>query len=172
MPKTPNPNNKPPRRKRTATTGPRCSYQDVLSWKDYKIGPMDIPKLCQELHEWVHTDESWDMLQFYNMKGIGRRTFEDWLPKHSNLKDMYEYAKSVLAEKRQRYATFRRYGTDPMVIQRTLHQYHPDWKLVYDEDRELKLKKLELQDKESKATQQAMAFFGLGMKKNETDIPG
>lgn len=135
------------------------SYKTYKDWCKTKIGEVNIESICQLLYKWSLSEKSLDFLQFYKETGIARGTFQDWKDKYPTLKDTYEHVKDIIAERRQRFAIFKKYGTEPTTLFKTMRLYHHEWKQVYEEDQAHK--------KDQDAIAELMNFF----KNKEVVLP-
>lgn len=115
----------------------RAGYQsakDVLSWRTTELGPVFLDRLCDELYVWGKHETSIDMHEFYHSWGMSRSMFDSYKLKHDQLKYVYELVKEMVGVRRQKLAMYKKFECDPGTIAKTLRQFHPDWRIVFEED--------------------------------------
>lgn len=113
----------------------RADYRTVLSWRERGLNPQSKEAFMQEYHEWAEQPSSIDFLDFLHNHGVPHRTFLDWTNRYDDLKDLHQDVKTKIGARRQKIAFFpKSHEADSAAIQKTLRNYHPDWREVYDED--------------------------------------
>jgi len=100
-------------------------YKLMLSWTEAKADSPFFEKLADELILWVEGDESRIFTEtFYRYKHINQRQFGKWLQRSPVLANAYEYAKGVMAERKQRGLAKFNYA---MAVAPTMGHYSDIW---------------------------------------------
>jgi len=102
-------------------------YFDLQTFKMKPISPQFIDQLAEKLIVWVDSDE--DALifeEFFKLTKIYSANFYEWLEKSENLKRAHEYAKSMLAIRREKGGLKRK--LDPGMVQASMPMYSKAWK--------------------------------------------
>lgn len=157
----------------------RDSYKSRRVWNGMNVFKAIKDELINAYRAWADLPTSEDYLDFIDFYGIPYRTFQDHYLQDPEMKEVHEEVKLKLGARLQKIA--RRpleHKANADTYTRTLHWYHPDWRRNYDENRELKIKKLEMEKEklkqEKKNLEAQIAFYGMGMKQSndKKDIPG
>lgn len=119
---------------------PYLNAKDVLGWRERDMGEKWIAKLCDEYLEFADDPKSEDWLDFIHWYGIPRTTFDEWKAKYPSLKEVDTLVKNILGSRKQKWATHREFNCDPKPLMNTLRYYHPDWRALADEEKELRTK--------------------------------
>jgi len=132
-----------PTKRKKARQKPRglfTSSSDLMSWRTAKPTKEWIQEFADLLLEWAQQEDALDLIDFYSYHGIPEGTFYDWIDKYESLKVAHKMTMRMLGARKQRLATFKKYGTNENVITRTLFQYHPDWKVSHEEEKAMRSK--------------------------------
>jgi len=113
----------------------QADYRTVLSWRERGLDPQAKDALMQEYYDWSEQPTSIDFLDFLHDHGVPYRTFLDWTHRDPDLKDLHHHVRTKIGARRQKIAFFpKAHEADSQAIQKTLRNYHPDWRETYDED--------------------------------------
>jgi uncharacterized membrane-anchored protein YjiN (DUF445 family) len=104
---------------------PLQHYKLMQSWTEAQADNPFFEKLADELINWVEGDESRIFTEtFYRYKYINQKQFWDWLNRSEVLRKAYEYAKGVMAERKQRGLAKFNYA---MAVTPTMGHYSDIW---------------------------------------------
>lgn len=113
----------------------RNDYRSILSWRERGLTKESKEVLMQEYAEWADNDDSIDYLDFLHGIGVPFNTFCDWYQRNKDLKELHIFVKERIGARRQKLAFFaKKSGVETGAIQKTLRQFHPDWREAYDEE--------------------------------------
>ncbi len=116
----------------------------MLSMREKGFTERDKEVLMKAEWDWVQSEDSLDLNQFYRAVGIARTTFERLINSDERVKFIHAQVKDFLGERRQNMAFFpKKYDADSSTIRMTLRNYHHDWRAMFNEDAELKKKDAE-----------------------------
>lgn len=119
-------------------------YLNVRSMRMHPVTQAFIEDLCKELVAWALDDElkrfkqPLMIAQFYTRHGIPRRTFYKWCKDFPQLDEAYEFAKEVMAARRETGAIIKEYDTSTIAFMQP--HYSPEWKDMLEYKAELKAK--------------------------------
>ena len=77
------------------------------------------------------------LFQWYKSVGISRDMWEEVVQKNMEAKATHEQVKETIANRREMLCWFSKdSGVDPKSMSHTLRLHHPEWRQVYEEDKE------------------------------------
>ncbi len=121
--------------------GKLMSARDVLSWRERGWSKKERDVLMDLQYEWSKKPTSLDLLQFYREIGVPRSTYSRLIQTDEDMRNMNEFVKDAIGERRQNMAFFpKKYDADSNAIQKTLRNYHPDWRETFNEEAALRTK--------------------------------
>jgi len=102
------------------------------TWRENGKTKEWIYNMCEYELEWAAKDDSISFTAFYKIYGLCRQTYDKLRLKHKILDATHKVAKEWVGERREKLALTRKY--DPLTIHKTLRNYEPEWREIYDED--------------------------------------
>lgn len=111
-------------------------YLNVRSMRMHPVTETFIDDLAQQLIAWVIDDDQKRfkqplmLSQFYLSKGIQKMTFHRWMERFPQLKHASEFAKEVIANRREVGAMIKEYDFGAISFMQP--HYSPEWKEQLD----------------------------------------
>src|SRR5277367_5921150 len=99
------------------------------SWREKTPTEEYLKGLAKDMVEWVESDEdAFRLGRFFILKKLPKSTFERWKKNSEDLQYAVEFAKEVIAERRETGAIKRKYDT--FAALRQMAHYDDDWKAI------------------------------------------
>lgn len=113
-----------------------ATFKNMQSWRTHEVSGAYLEMVCQKIIDWAKKEDSFCFTQFLREEGIPERTFYGWLPKFSDLQDVYWFAMSSLGDRREIGAITRKY--DSGIIEKSLAVYSSTFAAAKGYDAKLK----------------------------------
>lgn len=99
------------------------------SWREKTPTDEYLKGLARDMVVWVQEDEdAFRLERFFRLKQVHKATFYRWKDKSEDLQQAVEFAKMVIAERRETGAIKKKYDT--FAALRQMAHYDDDWKAV------------------------------------------
>lgn len=129
---------------------PYRTAKEVLSWRQLIPNPAFYEHLSDHLLEWVELETSISITEFLYGYGMSWQTFNRWVKTDENLKEVYDIVREKIGSRREQLAIYKDHNCDANTLQKTLRNYDPEWRAIYNED--IANKKAIAQENQSKIT--------------------